>query len=48
MAATKTYLNTVASLALLAAHAADQGQRYTDGLLEAADLLEHLLPDSRR
>ena len=29
VAATKTYLNTVASLALLAAHAADEGERYT-------------------
>ncbi len=45
VAATKTYLNTVASLALIAAHAADQGARYTEGLLEAADLLEGLLPE---
>jgi glucosamine--fructose-6-phosphate aminotransferase (isomerizing) len=45
VAATKTYLNTVASLALTAAHAAGHGARYTDGLLETADLLEGLLPD---
>ena len=45
VAATKTYLNTVASLALLAAHAADEGVRYTEGLLEVADLLDRLLPE---
>lgn len=44
VAATKTYLNTVASLALLAAHAAGEGERYADGLLETAALAEELLP----
>ena len=44
VAATKTYLNTVASLALLAAYAAGEGERYADGILEVADLLDELLP----
>ena len=45
VAATKTYLNTVASLALLAAYAAGEGERYADGILEVADLLDAMLPD---
>ncbi|MFN8223832.1 MAG: SIS domain-containing protein [Gaiellales bacterium] len=45
VAATKTYTNTVASLALLAAHAAGEGERYRDGLLEVADLIDTLVPE---
>src|SRR5918992_5632676 len=39
IAATKTYLNQVAALALLAGHAAGQGPRIADGLREGVDLL---------
>jgi glucosamine--fructose-6-phosphate aminotransferase (isomerizing) len=45
VAATKTYVNQVASLALLAAHAAGEGPRYTEGLLEVADLLDDYIPE---
>jgi glucosamine--fructose-6-phosphate aminotransferase (isomerizing) len=44
VAATKTYSNQVAGLALLAAHAAGQGRQYADGLRATADLLEEHLP----
>jgi glutamine---fructose-6-phosphate transaminase (isomerizing) len=39
VAATKTYLNTVAGLALLAAHTAGQGAEYESALRETAGLL---------
>ena len=40
IAATKTYTAQVATVALLAAHAAGQGPAYVDGLRVTADLLE--------
>ena len=39
VAATKTYTNQVAALALLAAHVAGQGDAYADGLRSTAELL---------
>ena len=45
IAATKTYSNQVAALALLAAHAADAGELYADGLRKSADVLESHLPE---
>ena len=44
IAATKTYLNTVAALALLAAHAAGRGHEFADGIAKAADQIEEVLP----
>ena len=44
IAATKTYLNTVAALALLAAHAAGRGHEFADGIANAADQIEEVLP----
>jgi glutamine---fructose-6-phosphate transaminase (isomerizing) len=44
IAATKTYLNQVAALALLAAHAAGEGPRYTEALAVTADLLDDTIP----
>ena len=44
IAATKTYLNTVASLALLAAHAAGRGKEFADGVARVADLIDDALP----
>jgi glucosamine--fructose-6-phosphate aminotransferase (isomerizing) len=48
VAATKTYLNQVAGLALLAAHAAGQGAEYSAALRETADLLEDHLGELER
>jgi glutamine---fructose-6-phosphate transaminase (isomerizing) len=45
IAATKTYLNQVAALALLAAHAGGQGARVADGIRETIDLLDALIPE---
>jgi glutamine---fructose-6-phosphate transaminase (isomerizing) len=45
VAASKTYLNQVAALGLLAAHAAGEGQRFGDGIAATAALLEEMLPD---
>ena len=45
IAATKTYLNTVAALALLAAHAAGRGKEFADGMARVADLIEEALPE---
>jgi glucosamine--fructose-6-phosphate aminotransferase (isomerizing) len=45
IAATKTYTAQVGALALLAACAGGQGQRYADGLRETAGLLAALLPE---
>jgi glutamine---fructose-6-phosphate transaminase (isomerizing) len=44
VAATKTYVNQVAALGLLAAHAAGQGQRFGDGLRAVVEELEKLIP----
>ena len=44
IAATKTYTNQVAALALLAGHAAGRGAELGDGIRATADLLERLLP----
>jgi glucosamine--fructose-6-phosphate aminotransferase (isomerizing) len=44
IAATKTYLNTVAALALLAAHAAGRGHEFADGIGKVADQIEGVLP----
>jgi glucosamine--fructose-6-phosphate aminotransferase (isomerizing) len=45
IAATKTYLNQVAALALLAAHAGGQGAEIADGIGRAADDLEAAIPE---
>jgi glucosamine--fructose-6-phosphate aminotransferase (isomerizing) len=44
VAATKTYLNQVAALGLLAACAAGEGARFADELRDAASLMSELLP----
>jgi glucosamine--fructose-6-phosphate aminotransferase (isomerizing) len=44
VAATKTYTNTVAALALLAGFAAGRGTQLVDGISRTADLLEELIP----
>ncbi len=44
VAATKTYTNQVAALALLAGFAAGRGSELVDGITRTADLLEELLP----
>ena len=44
IAATKTYVNQVASLALLAAHAAGRGPEFAAGIRRAADDIEEALP----
>jgi glutamine---fructose-6-phosphate transaminase (isomerizing) len=45
IAATKTYLNTVASLALLAAHAAGRGPEFASAIATVADQLEGAIPE---
>jgi glutamine---fructose-6-phosphate transaminase (isomerizing) len=44
VAATKTYLNTLAALGLLAAHAAGDGARFADALRKTAEQLDRLIP----
>ena len=44
VAATKTYTNTLATLALLAGHVAGRGAEVGDGIREVADLAEAALP----
>jgi glucosamine--fructose-6-phosphate aminotransferase (isomerizing) len=44
IAATKTYTNQVAALALLAAHVAGRGPEYADGIRRTAQLLRELIP----
>src|SRR4029078_2226616 len=44
VAATKTYTNTLATLALLAGHGAGRGGEVGDGIREVADLAEAALP----
>ena len=48
IAATKTYTNQVAALALLAGFAAGRGSEVVDGIEQTADLLEELLPELER
>ena len=48
VAATKTYSNQVAALALFAAHAAGRGDEIADGIRATADLLERRCRRSRR
>jgi glucosamine--fructose-6-phosphate aminotransferase (isomerizing) len=45
VAATKTYSNQVAALALLAAHAAGVGERFAEALRATADLLASTIPE---
>ncbi len=44
VAATKTYVNTLAALALLAGHLAGRGAEIADGIRNASELLEEHLP----
>jgi glutamine---fructose-6-phosphate transaminase (isomerizing) len=44
IAATKTYLNQVAALGLLAAHAAGRGREFADGIRVVIDQLDALIP----
>jgi glucosamine--fructose-6-phosphate aminotransferase (isomerizing) len=44
VAATKTYLNQVAALALIAAHAADRGDEFADGVRAVAAQLDEVIP----
>ena len=44
VAATKTYLNQIAGLGLLAAHCAGDGPRFAEGLRVTAQLLEGMIP----
>jgi glutamine---fructose-6-phosphate transaminase (isomerizing) len=48
IAATKTYLNQVAALGLLAAHTAGQGRVFAENLRVTADLLEATIPQLER
>ena len=48
VAATKTYLNQVAALALIAACAAERCDEFADNIAKVADLLESALPDLER
>jgi glucosamine--fructose-6-phosphate aminotransferase (isomerizing) len=48
VAATKTYVNQVAALGLLAAHAAGQGSEFAAGIRRAADELHSLIPALER
>jgi glucosamine--fructose-6-phosphate aminotransferase (isomerizing) len=45
VAASKTYVNQVAALGLLAAHVAGRGERFTAELATTADLIEQTLPE---
>ena len=48
VAATKTYLNTLAALALLAGHLAERGAELADGIRGVSDLLETGMPALER
>jgi glutamine---fructose-6-phosphate transaminase (isomerizing) len=48
VAATKTYLNQVAALALIAACAAERCDEFAENIAKVADLLESALPDMER
>jgi glutamine---fructose-6-phosphate transaminase (isomerizing) len=45
VAATKTYLNTLAALALLAAYVAGKGEEYAAGLRAVAEQLDSAIPE---
>jgi glucosamine--fructose-6-phosphate aminotransferase (isomerizing) len=44
VAATKTYLSTLAALGLLAAHAAGEGEKFADELRSTAELIRSVIP----
>ena len=48
VAATKTYVNTLGALALLAAHLADRGAEVADGIRAASELMEEAIPELER
>lgn len=48
VAATKTYVNQVAALGLLAAHTAGDGRRFAGELRATAELMAELIPDLER
>jgi len=48
VAATKTYVNTLATLALLAAHLAGRGPEVSDGIRRASEQLDEVLPSLER
>jgi len=48
VAATKTYLTTVAALALVAGHVAGEGERVATGVRNVADALEEAIPELER
>ena len=48
VAATKTYLNTLAALALLAGHLAGRGAELADGIRRTSDMIETTLPGLER
>jgi glucosamine--fructose-6-phosphate aminotransferase (isomerizing) len=48
VAATKTYLNQIAALALIAACAAERWEEFAENIAKVADLLESALPDMER
>jgi glucosamine--fructose-6-phosphate aminotransferase (isomerizing) len=48
VAATKTYVNTLAALALLAGHVAERGGELAEGIGRAADLMESGIPGLER
>ena len=48
VAATKTYLNQIAALLLLAAHVAGTERRYAGGIRLVSEELEGLIPDLER
>ena len=48
VAATKTYVNTLAALALLAGHLAGRGTAVADGIRRSAELLSDSLPEFER
>jgi glucosamine--fructose-6-phosphate aminotransferase (isomerizing) len=45
VAATKTYVNTLGALALLAAHLAGRGAEVADGVRAASELMEEAIPE---
>src|SRR6188472_2674234 len=48
VAATKTYVNTLATLALLAAHLAGRGPEVSDGIRRASEQLDEVIPSLER
>jgi len=45
VAASKTYMNQLAALGLLAAHAAGDGPRFAAAIAEVADMMERMMPE---